>query len=219
MPQSLPASTPKMTWRTTMPDAPRDYAHALMHAQTQHAHPSQDWTGYCQKFVRSCYGIPMLFSSAWAQWLGARPEHKHPGGNPAHAPVGTALCYKGSGPYGHIMLAARPFPSGTAAGWSTDLVRRGKVDKVSRTAPETQWGQGYLGYLTAINGFTLPLHPKPAPRRKPEQVPYKALKHAIEDTEHALHAARVHDDEADMVVLQAELARLKRLYERLRRNQ
>lgn len=169
----------------------------------------------CQKYVRSAYGIPALFGSARAQWEGADPEDRHPGGNPADAPIGAALCFQSS-PFGHIIYAARPFPSGTPGAWGTDMVRTGWGDKHPRTAPTTQWGQPYLGYLTAVNDYDLQLKEKRPPR--PKQVPYKAIARAIDRMEAALAVARKQGDKKDVEVFRREIRHLKRLYRRRRRN-
>ena len=84
-------------------ESPRTYEEALEFARAQHNDASEDWTNKCLVFVRSSYGIGALFGSAWAQWLGADKEDRHEGGDPADAPLGSALCFKGSSPFGHIM--------------------------------------------------------------------------------------------------------------------
>lgn len=89
-----------------MPTATRTVNDALAFAQRESGSPSRNWHNACLVFVRSCWGIGSRNASAYADWL-ACPEHaKHPGNNPDDAPVGAALYYKGTGPYGHIMLAA-----------------------------------------------------------------------------------------------------------------
>lgn len=205
----------------------RSVAGALAYAGAQHqrvdlpaslrAQGADDWEGFCQAFVRSCYGINSLFGSAWAQWNGADPEDRHPGGNPADAPLGAALCFKGSGPFGHIDLAARPFPRGAAGAWSNDLVRHGQIDKVLRTDPTTHWGQRYLGWLSAVNDVDLPLS-DPRKRARPRQAKrYAAIETAMRNLEASLATARRQHDAADVRVLEVEIARLDRLHKTLRR--
>lgn len=200
-----------------MSTSPRDFNEALKWAQGQAANPTADWTGYCQKFVRSCYGIPALFGSAWAQWLGADEEDRHVGGDPDDAPLGSALCYKGSGPYGHIVLAARPFKSGAGACWSNDLVKYGDIDKVHRDAAVTKWNQPYLGYLTAINHYDLRLKETKPPKPKQDK-PYKAVAGAIDRLERALETAKRQKDREDAKALRQEIRRLERMYNTLRRH-
>lgn len=200
---------------------------ALLFAQHQHTKlvlPADiarqgwhDWEGACQAFVRSCYGIPALFGSAWAQWLGADTEDRHPGGNPSDAPLGSALLFKGAGPNGHIDLAARMFPSGSSAAWSNDLLRHGQIDKVTRNAPVVKWAQGYLGYLTAVNDVDLPLH-NPVAVAKPKSARrYIAIDKAVGRLENALTTAKAAHDSADVKALTKEVADLKHLYATLRR--
>lgn len=191
-----------------MPDSPRTTAQALEYAQHQHDHATEDWSGMCQRFVRSCYGIPPLFASAWAQWLGADDEDRHKGGDPRNAPTGSALCYKGTGTFGHIMLAARD----AYGAWSNDLKRDGEIDFVARLAPTSQWGQGYLGYLTAVNDYDLRL---PVPKPK-ETKRYRAVEKAIERIKVARKNARERGDHADVAALGVELDHLHDLYDALR---
>lgn len=197
--------------------SPRDYTEALAFARGQAASPTQDWTALCQSFVRSCYDIPPLFGSAFAQWLGADPEDRHEGGDPADAPLGSGLCFKGASVNGHIELAARPFKkSGTAAGWSNDLVTTGRINKVARTAATSHWGQTYLGYVTAINGYDLQLKKAKPPKPK-QNKRYEGVSHAIDRLEAAAEAAKKQRDHHDVQTLTGEIHRLKHLYETLRR--
>lgn len=197
-----------------MTESPRDYAEALDWALAQANHPSQDWTNYCQKFVRSCYDIPALFGSAWAQWEGADPEDRHPGTNPDDAPLGAALCFQG-GTYGHIDLAARPFPTGRSGAWSNDLVVIGRIDKVGRNAPEAAWGHRYVGYLTAVNDYDLQLKEKKPPKPKQDKQ-YKSIAKAIDRMERGLETAQKNDELNDVARFQEEIKRLRRMYRRLR---
>ena len=195
--------------------SPNTFNEALLVAQREAVNPSQNWAGYCQKFVRTTYGIPPLFSSAWAQWLGADDEDKHVGGHPDDAPLGSALCFKGTGPYGHIDLAARPFRSGKEGAWSNDLVDYGRIDKVLRTAPTSQWNQRYLGYLTAVNDYDLQLRTtRPAIPKQDKR--YLSVDKAINNLERALMTAKLNHDTEDIETLQRNIRRLKKLYETLR---
>lgn len=193
-------------------NSPKDFKEALKYAQGEAKNRSTDWTAYCQKFVRSAYGIPALYGSAIAQWYGLDNEDRVSGGDPDDAPVGSALFYAG-GTYGHVMLAAHSFKNGTSAAWSNDLVRRGHINKVARTAPVTSWGQRYLGYGLSINGYDLRYH-KPKPK---QNKPYPALKNALNNVERALQTAKAQKDKADVEVLTAEAKRLRRLYNTLRK--
>jgi hypothetical protein len=134
-----------------MTSTPNVVSEALAFLRREHKSPSQSWKGMCQALCHAAYGVGAKYGSAYKQWQAAPANRKHVGGNPDNAPVGSLLCYKGAGPFGHIMVAAHPFPNGVGAAWSNDLVRPGKVDKVSRHAPIKVWGQQYLGYITTIN--------------------------------------------------------------------
>lgn len=197
-----------------MPLSPRTVEEALAFARAEHDNETQDWTNFCQRFVRSAYGIPALFSSAWTQWQGADPEDRHVGGSPSLAPLGSALCFKGSGPFGHIMLAARPVNDVPGA-WSNDLKRVGDIDWAPRTAPTSQWGQGYLGYLTAVNDYDLRLKEAKPPKPKHTKR-YEAIAKAIDRMETALATAVGHKDIRDAKVIRAEIERLKEFYAELR---
>lgn len=191
--------------------SPRTFDEALAFARAESADPTEDWTGYCQRFVRTAYGIPSLFGSAWAQWLGADPEDRHAGGDPSDAPAGSALCFKGAGPFGHIDLGARD----EARAWSNDLVTVGDIDNVDRTAPTTKWGQRYLGYLTAVNDYDLQL--KVAGPPKPKQTKrYASVAKAIERMEDAVARAAELGEKRDARALRTELRDLRELYDLLR---
>lgn len=192
----------------------RNFQDALEYAQAQHAHPTRDWKNWCLVFVRSSYGIPAMFGTAYAAWLGAEPEGRHPGGKPEDAPLGAALCFKGSGPNGHIDLAARL--TGEVDSWSNDIVRVGKIDKVPRNAPVKAWGHRYLGYLTEVNGWDLNLRTK-APAKPKQNRRYKGLAKAIDGLEDALVGAKNTHDAADIKSLEAELKRMKNWYSKMRK--
>lgn len=191
-----------------MPNSPRTRAQALAYARSEHEHATEDWEGMCQRFVRTCWGIPSLFASAWAQWQGADDEDKHAGSDPSKAPLGAALCYKGSGPYGHIMIAAA---NGKA--WSNDLVREGGIDLVDRDAPTREWGQKYLGYLTAVNGYDLQLGQKPA---APKAERFPRIDKAITKLRAARDAARKRGDREDARALGVEISHLRDLREAMK---
>lgn len=194
-----------------MTASPRTVEEALAYARAEHEDSSMDWEAYCQRFVRTAYGIPSLFGSAWAQWLGADDEDRHDaadhGHDPSAAPLGSALCYKGSGPYGHIMLAARD-----GGAWSNDLVRTGEIDWVRRTAPTKKWGQAYLGYLTAVNGYDLQLKEAKPPKPK-DTKRYAGIGRAIERLEGARDRAVALGDRKDARAIRAQLVELRELYD------
>ena len=206
-----------------MTDSLRNYDEALEWFQKESQKsfgsaptPTGNWGGYCQMDSRMSYGIPPLFGSAWAQWLGADDEDKHHGTDTSKAPIGSALLFKGgSKGYGHIIIAARPFANDVPAAWSNDLVRYGMLDKVTRTATTEKWGQQYVGYITAINHVDLRLKEK-KPAKPKQDKRYKGIDKAINRLEGALHTAVEQKDKADAKLLREEIARLKHMYEALR---
>lgn len=145
---------------------PNSVGQALKVCQQESAHPSRSWKGYCEMFCHFIYDVPAQNPTAIAQWHNTHPAHKFAGGNPDNAPLGSLLCFvrrDGSGD-GHIMPAARPFPSGSSGAWSNDLVTLGDINKVHRNAPIIVWGHVYLGYITEINGYEIPvIEPKKRP--------------------------------------------------------
>lgn len=194
-----------------MSESPRTVEQALAFARAEHEDATMDWDGYCQRFVRMSYGIPSLFGSAWAQWLGADDEDRHAGGDPEDAPLGSALCFKGTGPYGHIDLAARDSGS-----WSNDILRRGEIDWCLRTAPTTKWGQGYLGYLTAVNDYDLQLSTPASPPKPKHDKRYHGIGKAIERLEGARDRARDLKEWRDAKAITAQLVELHELYDLVR---
>lgn len=134
-----------------MTSTPNVVSEALAFYRNQHKNPTRSWKNRCLELFRTAYGCPDgIYDTAYHQWLNTPADRKHVGGKPGDAPIGSGLCYKGTGPDGHIMIAAHPFPNGTPAAWSNDLVKTGSVNKVARNAPEKVWGQTYLGYIKNV---------------------------------------------------------------------
>lgn len=206
-----------------MPESPRNYLEALAWFQTEQKRPfgvaptpSGNWGGYCLMDCRMSYAIPPRDASAWAAWLAADEEDKHPGSDPSKAPVGSAGIWRGgSKGYGHITIMAFPFGDGTPANWSNDLKRYGMLDKTRRSATTEQWGQVYVGHLTAINGYDLRLKEKKPPKPKDDK-PYKGIERAINNLEKARERARAEKDWPDAKLISAEIVRLKKMYRELR---
>lgn len=208
-----PFATPE-AFAATSKVSPVDYVKALANERAQHDHPTQSWFEMCLALCHTVYDIPALFPSAYASWLGADPDSKHPGTDPSKAPVGAALIFKGSSPFGHIMIAANPNGSVSGA-WSNDLVRKGGVDYVHRTAPTFVWGQKYLGYMTEINGYELDLTHGAPPKPKQDKH-YKAVEQAIVRLEAARDHAKAQHDQHDREALNKQIQSLKHLYSVLR---
>lgn len=183
------------------------------------AETGAEWRGLCQMLCRSSYGLGGGFGSAWLQWLGLPSDQKvvagAPGGSMYDAPLGAPLFFKGSGPYGHVMLKKRPNSQGAAQAWSNDLVVVGKVHAVAVNAPVVQWNQKYLGWGKSLNGVLLPLG---GDKPKPQDKPYAGIEGAINALKAARETARKQKDWKDARRLSEEIVRLRKMYNTMRRH-
>jgi len=136
-------------------------ARPFRYAQRQHEKPSRDWTGWCLVFVRLCFGAPAKARDAATAYAAA--ERKHPVTSGAQVPRGVPVFWTGgSHGHGHVALSR-----GGGSVWTTDFVRKGKVD-VARIDDITRvWGLRLAGWTEDINGVTVWKAPKPAPEPKP----------------------------------------------------
>lgn len=149
-------------------------AEATSAAASQVASASRDWTGWCLMFVRLMLGIAMKYGSAIAAWNGA--QFKHTTGTP---PKGVPVFWN-IGQHGHVALS-----DGGGYCYSTDILRRGKVDRVPIAKIASRWGARYLGWTEDLNGvrvYTPPSKPATAkPSAKQNPVSLAALRY------HATH--------------------------------
>lgn len=101
------------------------------------------WVGLCLKWVRSALDIDARYPSAIVAWNHVAREDRHGGARPpAGVPVFWAI-----GKYGHVALS-----DGDGRVWSTDIKRRGKVDRVTIDYINARWGARYLGWGETLNG-------------------------------------------------------------------
>jgi hypothetical protein len=106
-----------------------------------------------------CWDINPGYPSALAAWQAQKPEWRHPGDR--NVPPG-ALVYFSGGQYGHATFSA-----GGNHIYSTDILRRGKVDLVTIETIERKWGLKYLGWTDHQGAkIVLPVGKKPAPVAK-----------------------------------------------------
>lgn len=119
----------------------RDVDAAIEWSRNQITNPSQDWYNKCQSHVRQAYGVGAWAPSAWDAWNSIPSAHRNPGSNPAGAPRGAALYYRG-GQYGHVAIAIGKTTNDKCL--SNDYVRRGRIDETPRTFP--RWGITYVGW-------------------------------------------------------------------------
>lgn len=118
---------------------------------------SRDWTGWCLKFVRIMLGVASSYPSAIAAWNGAK--FKHTTGTP---PKGVPVFWR-IGEFGHIALS-----DGGGYCYSTDILRRGEVDRVPIAKIASRWGARYLGWTEDLNGVRVYTPPgKPSSAKPP----------------------------------------------------
>jgi hypothetical protein len=119
----------------------RDVDEAIAWGRGQISHPTQDWTGMCQSFVRQCDGVGAWASSAIKAYDSIPDSEKVAGGSPFDAPRGSAIYFAG-GSYGHVALCIGKTTNTKCL--SNDYVRRGKIDEAPRDFP--RWGLTYVGW-------------------------------------------------------------------------
>ena len=161
-------AAPALAGAPAIGGARRTVAEAVTAARRQVEHPSQNWLGWCLKFCRLCWGLPLLgIPNANAGWAGAvrrRTTVRH-----GYPPPG-ALVFWAVGKFGHIALSA-----GGGLVYSNDILRAGKIDLVSIGKITSGWKAIYRGWTSDYCGAaTLPLrlvhygHVRDAARRDPK---------------------------------------------------
>lgn len=166
---------------------PNNIPESLGYAIAQHTHLDppdaygSTWEGDCQAFCHVARGLLSGgFGSAYAQWLGLDPEDRIVLTDLSKAPLGSSLFSKGSTPFGHTWIMARPFPNGAPGSWSTDLWKTGCVGKVLVTASQTKWGHRPLGAGLSVNGYALDLTGKNPPKPK-QNKRYQRIERAVQN--------------------------------------
>lgn len=119
--------------------------HALDFAHDQHVNGSAAWHNLCQKFVRTACGAGPGEPSARAAWVHLPSGDRHGIGG-KHPPAGVPVYFRLNTPFWHAALSA-----GKGYIWSTDILRRGHLDKVSIGYLEHRWNAHYLGWAETIN--------------------------------------------------------------------
>ncbi len=104
-----------------------------------------DWFGWCLVFVRRCFNVGPKFGSAEKGYYGT--DFKH--GTAGTPPLGVPVWWTNGGD-GHIAISA-----GDGNCYSTDIKRRGKVDKVAISFITRTWGQTYRGWSEDVNGVRI----------------------------------------------------------------
>lgn len=101
------------------------------------------WRNLCLKRVRTLLGVPAKYPSAIVAWDHVATADRHRGALP---PRGVPVFWRG-GQYGHVALS-------DGGGWcfSTDIKRRGRLDRVRIDLVTQRWGYAYLGWTETLNG-------------------------------------------------------------------
>lgn len=119
----------------------------LEFAHREHVDPSRWWENDCQMFSRMALGAPggLIFDTAKKAFLQIPHADRHPVGG-KHPPAGVPVYFRLPNPFWHAAISA-----GKGLIWSTDITRRGRIDKVSIGYLERRWGADYLGWTESIN--------------------------------------------------------------------
>lgn len=127
----------------------RSYAQAKAFAEHERVHPMRNWTFLCQSFARQCVGSPAFGTSALRAWNATPAKWKRTQGPP---PPGS-IAYYGTKGAGHAVFVVE-----NGMVYSTDIKRKGKIDKVPWDVFPRVWGLKYRGYiLRTPAGSVLPV--------------------------------------------------------------
>jgi len=120
---------------------------AVRWMRLQHQTGAAVWFNLCQKAVRTALGAGPGAASAKRAWLDSDRDHRRAYNPDRPPPFGVPVYFKMDTPYWHVALSA-----GRGKVWTTDTVRRGRIDKVSIGKIEDRWNARCIGWLTHING-------------------------------------------------------------------
>lgn len=127
-------------------------ADALAFAQAQCTDPTEDWYQLCQRFVRTALSCPSGAGSAAEAWEAVPEAEQHTWYYP---PAGVPVYWKGgTSGYGHAALS-----DGNGNVWSTDILRKGKIDLVHINLIQNRWNLIYLGWTETCNGVVVYTNP------------------------------------------------------------
>lgn len=133
---------------------------------------SQDGTtfaaGLCLQRVRLCYQIGPRYLDATEAWRNA--SHQHPETDPRKIPRGVPVFWTGgSEGHGHVAIA-----TGDGYCWSTDILRRGRWDKVPIPAIRQKWGLPLAGWTEDLNGVLV--YATPDNQKEEDMTPEELLR-------------------------------------------
>jgi hypothetical protein len=120
---------------------------AVAFALKEHKAPSRFWRsakghGLCLQFARTALDVPAKYGSAVIAWSHVARADRHGG---VHPPPGVPVFWR-IGAFGHVAVSA-----GGGYVWSTDILHRGRVDKVRISYLTARWGATYLGWAETLN--------------------------------------------------------------------
>lgn len=128
----------------------RSFDQARDFARQQHRSGEARWLNLCQMFSRQCVGAGPFGASAREAYNAVDPAHRHTSSPP---PAGSLAYYgfpdRGAG---HAVFVVH---GGFV--WSNDILRRGKIDRVSWDVFPTRWRLPYRGWISACPDGRLPI--------------------------------------------------------------
>lgn len=136
-PAASASSTCRLMSHLTIPrHNPRTACEAIKRARNRSTYPPDS----CLNFVAQMYGWGSTgWRSPLGMWRHIRPRLRHP--HDKTPPAGALAIWRTSNPYGHIALVAR---KGVI---STDVPRRGRVNKVPLRWIRKNWHATYKGWV------------------------------------------------------------------------
>lgn len=139
---------------------------AVAFALKEHKTPSRLWVsakgnGLCLEFTRTTLDTGPKYGSAKEAYSHVAPGDRHGGAEP---PPGVPVFWK-VGTWWHVAVSA-----GGGYVWSTDILRKGKVDKVTIGYISRRWGATYLGWTETLNGKRVYTAAAKIPRQNPVHV-------------------------------------------------
>ena len=132
----------------------RTFEQARAFAVSEHERPSRDWYRFCQMFSRQCVGAGSFGASARLAFNATPESAKHRTTPP---PPGS-IAYYG---YANSGAGHAVFVVDGGFVWSTDIRRKGKIDRVPWDVFMTAWHLPYRGWIDACPGGALPIGHKP----------------------------------------------------------
>jgi hypothetical protein len=110
-------------------------------------------TDTCLMQVRKAWGVPALYPTAYAAWLGAggaKGENTH---TEHYRVKGMPIFMKGTGAHGHVCLYDED-----GYVWTTDYPKRGQWNRVKLSILADAWNMRVLGGSEVLNGVRVLPH-------------------------------------------------------------